>query len=941
MANTLVSIIVDDNSPTIAYAPFGDTLGEPNVTAGWNPYYTGSGFSSGSNSSSSSVVSNLGSGTSLHVTACDGAQVAIRWNGTAINVFGTITANSSSALTYTISLDGNATTNFFSRISSPASVDTAANDVLASFSNLSDELHEIVLTVHNAGATDSNDVTDLDAVVAFDSFVLFMDGDGPPAPSASSTSASEAPTTTSLPDGAVSYRGQWSYSAGLLPDFPGAAFHTSTNVGDSARVDFNGELPRPHLPSPLCGPPSSSLTQFLFSIPAGTALSLSGLTSPSSGTYNVTLDDHLYPTLSARASFTAASPVVLFYIADLDPAIPHSLEIVNAGADGGGNDLTADLVILAGGMNVTMAGNTTVPNTSTSSSHLSHGAVAAIAVGVVLGVLILIAFILTAIYWRRRRARRKESFLVNPRVSYWQRNWPRWFSPRAGSTAPQDTHFVREKDTNWRDSMPPRHTPGILQIGRPIMPREKEEDGHHDYYGGSEVGTQGHSAQRTRHVSQKSDGSFSIELPELSAVPLRNPTSPFPYTPEPSSLVSQTSAIPRGAPSTTPPDTLSRMRSSTSPRNARPRGPREMHGRGSSDLLNEMYMPTSDLEAEDNATPLRVEFAAQSQPRSERRMERYVSTGGVSLPQSLRQALARGSVDGGNAEAGPSRPSTFLSFMDFSSSSSSSSRSRSLRQSSSTQSKRSTRSSAKSRHESSSQQAPPLPTDHRGSMALSMTIAGGPTESRPSLSPDISLQPVPLPPPLIVPPDEPHTTSGAGDPLGELPSPSDSIPMTVSDIHFRHSIQSSVSPISESRRTSAFRLSGSHRPPHPPLPTPDEQFAAVSTTRPTHSHSNSQGTMHRPYIMQKLMGLPLTGPGSATTTPLGSPTAPSISRPDLPEGARTATTSGRPRTADEALSHTGSRSAAEQQGNSGPPPASTGTNLSFGSRSAFGFLGRR
>ncbi|TFY69899.1 hypothetical protein EVJ58_g135 [Rhodofomes roseus] len=614
MANTLVSIIVDDNSPTIAYAPFGDTLGEPNVTAGWNPYYTGSGFSSGSNSSSSSVV-------------------AIRWNGTAINVFGTITANSSSALTYTVSLDGNATTNFFSRISSPASVDTAANDVLASFSNLSDELHEIVLTVHNAGATDSNDVTDLDAVVAFDSFVLFMDGDGPPAPSASSTSASEAPTTTSLPDGAVSYRGQWSYSAGLLPDFPGAAFHTSTNVGDSARVDFNG-----------------------------TALSLSGLTSPSSGTYNVTLDDHLYPTLSARSSFTAASPVVLFYIADLDPAIPHSLEIVNAGADGGGNDLTADLVILAGGMNVTMAGNTTVPNTSTSSSHLSHGAVAAIAVGVVLGVLILIAFILTAIYWRRRRARRKESFLVNPRVSYWQRNWPRWFSPRAGSTAPQDTHFVREKDTNWRDSMPPRHTPGILQIGRPIMPREKEEDGHHDYYGGSEVGTQGHSAQRTRHVSQKSDGSFSIELPELSAVPLRNPTSPFPYTPEPSSLVSQTSAIPRGAPSTTPPDTLSRMRSSTSPRNARPRGPREMHGRGSSDLLNEMYMPTSDLEAEDNATPLRVEFAAQSQPRSERRMERYVSTGGVSLPQSLRQALARGSVDGGNAEAGPSRPSTFSVF---------------------------------------------------------------------------------------------------------------------------------------------------------------------------------------------------------------------------------------------------------------------------------------
>ena len=91
---------------------------------------------------------------------------------------GTITANGSSALTYSVSLDGNATTNFYSRISSPASVDTAANDVLASFSNLSDELHEIVLTVHNAGKANDSEDTDLDAVVAIDSFELFMDGVG-------------------------------------------------------------------------------------------------------------------------------------------------------------------------------------------------------------------------------------------------------------------------------------------------------------------------------------------------------------------------------------------------------------------------------------------------------------------------------------------------------------------------------------------------------------------------------------------------------------------------------------------------------------------------------------------------------------------------------------------------------------------------------------------
>lgn len=79
MADSYFTLTVDDNSPTVGYAPFRDTLGAPNLTAGWNPYYTGSGFSSGSNSSS--VVSNIGNGTSLHLTASDGAQVAIQWNG--------------------------------------------------------------------------------------------------------------------------------------------------------------------------------------------------------------------------------------------------------------------------------------------------------------------------------------------------------------------------------------------------------------------------------------------------------------------------------------------------------------------------------------------------------------------------------------------------------------------------------------------------------------------------------------------------------------------------------------------------------------------------------------------------------------------------------------------------------------------------------------------
>lgn len=483
--------------------------------------------------------------------------------------------------------------------------------------------------------------------------------------------------------------------------------------------------------------------------------------------------------------------------------------------------------------------------------------------------------------------------------------------------------------------MPPVHSPGVLHIGRPIAPREKEERIPHPYHDSVAVTHDG-SVQRPRHVSQNSDGSFSIELPELSAVPLRNPTSPFPYTPEPPSLGSQGSAIPQ-PPTITPPATLSKVR--TSLRTARPRGPREMHGRDGSRgiLLSQMFTPTSDPEVGENVAPsLKVEFA-ETQRRTERRAERYLSTGGLSLPHSLKQALARGSFDGENAEAGPSRPSTFLSFMDFSSSSSSSSRSRSLRQSAS--SKRSTRSSAKSRLTSTSLQVLPVPEDRRESMALSMTYAGGPTESRPSLSPEISFQTVRLPTPLSIPSGQPITSPDSvprsGDPSGQLPSPSDSIPMTISDIHFRHSVQSSLSPASESRRTT-FRSSGSHRPPHPPLPGSEP----TTPFRPGHSHSNSQSTTPRPYIMQKLMGLPTTGPGSASNTPLASPTVPSMIRSSQsPQSSRSATASlGRPRTLEEPLLRTQSRPDQRRDVTADPPPS---THLSFGTRGAFGFLGRR
>ncbi|KAI0305489.1 hypothetical protein B0F90DRAFT_1698461 [Multifurca ochricompacta] len=70
-------------------------------------------------------------------------------------------------------------------------------------------------------------------------------------------------------------------------------------------------------------------------------------------------------------------------------------------------------------------------------------------------------------------------------------------------------------------------------------------------------------------------------------------------------------------------------------------------------------------------------------------------------------------------------------------------------------------------------------------------------------------------------------------------SPTESVPVTVSDIHFRHSSDDEPGE-PESRRTSAGV--GDHPPPHPPLP---------------------QRSYASPFIMQKLFGVPASPPESA------------------------------------------------------------------------------
>ncbi len=71
-----VQFEVDDTSPMITYFPFGDTLSTANLSAGWNPYFDGSGFLS--------APGETGSGTSQHISARDGASLVIQWHGTEV-----------------------------------------------------------------------------------------------------------------------------------------------------------------------------------------------------------------------------------------------------------------------------------------------------------------------------------------------------------------------------------------------------------------------------------------------------------------------------------------------------------------------------------------------------------------------------------------------------------------------------------------------------------------------------------------------------------------------------------------------------------------------------------------------------------------------------------------------------------------------------------------
>ena len=85
-------------------------------------------------------------------------------------------SSSSTDATYTVTLDGTATSNFLSNISSSATVNDAATQVLASFQGLSDGAHVLRLTMHNPVESDTlaNSTSITGPIIVFDRAVVEM-----------------------------------------------------------------------------------------------------------------------------------------------------------------------------------------------------------------------------------------------------------------------------------------------------------------------------------------------------------------------------------------------------------------------------------------------------------------------------------------------------------------------------------------------------------------------------------------------------------------------------------------------------------------------------------------------------------------------------------------------------------------------------------------------
>ncbi|KAF5385911.1 hypothetical protein D9615_002628 [Tricholomella constricta] len=201
MANSTFPFPVDDTSPSILYLPLRDTFSTVNLTAGWNPVFSDTGFMQ--------TPGETGVGTSFHATSLDDATISITWRGTGIQLLGYTTNQAG----YEITLDGIS--------QAPRGVDEEAG-ILVAFHDLANSAHNISLSTRIPA-----DETPGTSKVFFDSAQIISTVNAP--------SSNIAFDLQPVNDRNISFLGQWSFHNRF-----NESYHHSVIKGDVAQVTFSG-----------------------------------------------------------------------------------------------------------------------------------------------------------------------------------------------------------------------------------------------------------------------------------------------------------------------------------------------------------------------------------------------------------------------------------------------------------------------------------------------------------------------------------------------------------------------------------------------------------------------------------------------------------------------------------------------------------------------------
>ncbi|KAI0256228.1 hypothetical protein BJV78DRAFT_1278762 [Lactifluus subvellereus] len=656
---------------------------------------------------------------------------------------------------------------------------TSGTTLLASYDHLRATNHTLSLIVHNPTNSSS-------AFIAIDYALI----------SANTTSPNVTFSNTIIEDTSLPFTGQWTFLNDTSLSSLDSTYHVSNHSGDVVNFNFSGS-----------------------------AISVFGFRDVSSGKFSVRLDDESVTLNGASSSKVATT---LFFRTGLDNSTPHSLTITNE----------EDGLLAIGLINVTTA-YSSLPNSGSRISHVSRGTIAAIVIAACLGALVL--FITLFSLWRRRR---QFGRILHRR---------RLFVPPNGNDHSKVLDIVRGPEINDFDDL-------YDDKGSGDKRRPTAGDGSGSLSFTLDLPIQSrHSLAPSRRYS----GNSAQELPRSPTVSLGRTGTHARGSSRgvPLQEISTPDGVDSGETRRTPSSdaqgrtTSEDARTSGSPRDRET--PEQSEGRTFelSPALSEVPLPQSSVIA---STPAHVssersqltysflDISASSRSSSVRQAAHLSSSSSISdslrrrsdeplspsrrisLPFAMGYNLPASSQDIISGPSGPSFASvTFPRF---------------------------------------SLNIRPLPRIPQAAVAPETGPSQLPLAARGTVrphtqsSPPLHVQtqfdvPQPLPRSVSVTPAPPTSAQSGGNPVphivihpslsrphlraSSVVSPTESVPRTVSDIHFRHSSDDERGE-PESRRTSA--LEGEHLPSHPPLPV-----------RPYTS----------PFIMHKLFGIPVSPPLSA------------------------------------------------------------------------------